>query len=89
MGRLRSINDVIVEADSAIGRAIDRVTTHVRKVLVAGGIPQEIADKYSAEQNHGGEWLLNDDIGELASNDYHLRDNEYIVSLVKQLENLE
>lgn len=89
MRKIRDINQVIEEADCVISGQIDKVTNHVRKVLIAGGVPADIAYKYSAEQNHGGEWLLNDDDGELASHDYHLMDNEYIVSLVKELENLD
>lgn len=86
--KLRDINQVIEDADSVISAQVDKVTAHVRKVLIAGGIPADIAYKYSAEENHGGEWLLNDDEGELASHDYHLLDNEYIVELVKELEDL-
>lgn len=87
--KLRDINQVIEDADSVISAQVDKVTAHVRKVLIAGGIPADIAYKYSAEENHGGEWLLNDDEGELASHDYHLMNNDYIVSLVKELEGLE
>ena len=86
--KLRDINQVIEAADCVISAQVDKVTAHVRKVLIAGGIPAEIAYKYSAEENHGGEWLLNDDEGELATHDYHLLDNEYIVDLVKELEDL-
>lgn len=86
--KLRDINQVIEDADSVISAQVDKVTAHVRKVLIAGGIPADIAYKYSAEENHGGEWLLNDDEGELATHDYHLLDNEYIVELVKELEDL-
>ena len=86
--KVRNINEVITEADSVIQAQVDKVTAHVRKVLIAGGIPAEIAYKYSAEENHGGEWLLNDDEGELASHDYQLLSNDYIVSLVKELEDL-
>ena len=86
--KLRDINQVIEDADSVISAQVDKVTAHVRKVLIAGGIPADIAYKYSAEENHGGEWLLNDDEGELASHDYHLLNNEYIVELVKELEDL-
>ena len=86
--KLRDINQVIEDADSVISAQVDKVTAHVRKVLIAGGIPADIAYKYSAEENHGGEWLLNDDEGELATHDYHLLNNEYIVELVKELEDL-
>ena len=88
MRELRDINQVMTNADAEIAAQINKVTKHLRKILVAGGVPADIANKYSAETVTGGEWILNDEDNELSLHDYQIKNNEYVVMLVKKLEGL-
>lgn len=83
------INKQIEKAEEKINSAIDCVTSALRKVLIAGGIPEDIAEKYSAQPVHGGEWILNDEDGWLAGRDIHLLSNNFVIDIVKDLENLD
>ena len=85
---MQSINTVISEGTRRIDSAIDYVTDRMRSILVSGGIPLDTALRYSAVYTHGGEWILNDESGELASHDIHLLDNDYLIETVRELENL-
>ena len=45
---MNKLDKVLVEATEMINDAHDDVTKHIRKVLVKNGIPEYIANKYSA-----------------------------------------
>lgn len=82
------INKAISNAEMKINNACDEVTKTLRKILIQGGIPANIAYLYSASPNHGGEWLLDKEDTELLCEDIQLLNNKYIISVVKELENL-
>ena len=85
---MKDINKAISKAETKITAACEEVTKTLREILIQGGIPASIAYLYSACQNHGGEWLLDKEDTELLCEDIHLLDNKYIISVVKELENL-
>lgn len=81
MEKLKRVQD---NATEQINEAHDKVTKCVREVLIKGGIPEEIANHYSALYCGGGEWILDDD-NHLADEDVHLLSEQYIVDYVKEL----
>lgn len=85
---MRDINEVMSKAEAIMDLQVNLVTEHLRKVLIHRGIPEDIAQKYCVEYVHGGEWVLNDDEGELCREDIHLLNNEYITSVIKDIEGL-
>ena len=84
---MKKLDKVIDEATEMINDAHDDVTKHIRKVLVKNGIPEYIANQYSAVYCGGGEWILTDEF-ELSLRDIHLLSDEYIVQAVKENEGI-
>jgi hypothetical protein len=84
---MKKLDKVLSKATGMIDDAHDDVTKYVRKVLVKNGIPEHIANQYSATYCSGGEWILSDEF-ELSLKDIHLMSDEYIVQAVKENEGI-
>lgn len=84
---MRSLSEIMIAADTKVADAHDMVTKAIRRALVRAGFPREVAEKYSANHASGGEWILEDDIGELATFDILFRDEESLVNAVRSVEN--
>ena len=85
--RMKNLKTVLSDATEQIKSAHENVTAHVRKVLKNAGIPKDTADKYFANYCSGGEWIL-DDGNELAAQDIQLWSDDYIVEIVREIENI-
>lgn len=83
---MKKLEKVLADATSMIYDARDDVTKHVRAVLLKSGFPHDIACKYSANFCGGGEWILANE-EELCLEDIQLLSDEYIVKMVKEIEN--
>ena len=84
---MTKLEQKISKANGMIDAAHDLVTAYVRQVLVKNGIPSNVAEKYSVNSCTGGEWVLDNETGDLAMHDCQLYSEEYIVKTVRDIEN--